>query len=112
MDLSLLLHLLFRAIAFRQAAFHLAEATIVQLGSIGVDAGDGAPGGPCQPHRLGERLKGVVGLIQRHQHARKRNRRGAGTGAVDFGRNGYVHRNSPLPGNCRTVANGPRRSLI
>jgi hypothetical protein len=44
MDIALMLHLRLALIALGQAALHLLEAAVMQLGGIGVDAGDGAPG--------------------------------------------------------------------
>ena len=71
---ALALHLVFLAVALGQAALHLAEAVIVQLRRIGVNAGDFPSRRGRQPHRLGERMVGVVGRIQGNQYSSQRNR--------------------------------------
>ena len=40
MDITLIHHFFFFQIAFRQAAFHLFEATVMQHGRVGMDTGD------------------------------------------------------------------------
>lgn len=72
---ALAFELVLLAIAFRQPAFHLAKAPVMQLRRVGVNAGHRAARRRGKARRLRDRPVGVIGCIERHQDARKRHRR-------------------------------------
>ena len=74
MDLTLVAHLLFFEVTFRQPAFHHFEPAIVEHRRVGVNSGNHAIRALRQTDSFRERLVGVFRGVQRNQNACQRGR--------------------------------------